>query len=129
MRIEELHSIFLQSNGISTDTRNLQAGTIFFALKGDNFNGNEFADIAINQGCSYAVVDEDEHSNHEKCILVDDVLKCLQDLANYHRKQFDIPVLGITGSNGKTTTKELIGAVLESKFNVLITDGNLNNHL
>ncbi|MEZ4921985.1 MAG: UDP-N-acetylmuramoyl-tripeptide--D-alanyl-D-alanine ligase [Crocinitomicaceae bacterium] len=119
----------MKSNGITTDTRKLDNGAIFFALKGANFNGNEFASKAIEEGCSYAVVDEQQYAVNEKCILVDNVLKTLQDLANFHRKQFDIPVLGITGSNGKTTTKELIGAVLAKKYNLLITEGNLNNHL
>ena len=128
MTTTELHNLFLASEGICTDTRKIQPNTIFFALKGANFNGNEFASKAIDAGCNYAVIDEPQGEN-EKFILVDDVLKCLQDLANFHRKQFDIPVLGITGSNGKTTTKELIGAVLSKKFNLLITEGNLNNHL
>lgn len=129
MTTEQLYPIFTASKGICTDTRKIEAGTIFFALKGANFNGNEFAVKAIEAGCLWAVVDEKEHANHEKCIYVDDVLKSLQNLARHHRRQFDIPVLGITGSNGKTTTKELIGAVLEKKFNVLMTEGNLNNHL
>lgn len=129
MTIAEIHKLFLESEGISTDTRNLIPNTIFFALKGDNFNGNEFAEKAIEGGCSYSIIDEAAYNTHPQTILVDSVLQTLQDLANYHRKQFDIPVLGITGSNGKTTTKELIGAVLSKKFNLLITEGNLNNHL
>lgn len=128
MSIQELHKLFLASKGICTDTRKIESETIFFALKGANFNGNEFAVKAIEAGCNYAVIDEPQGEN-EKFILVDDVLETLQDLANYHRKQFDIPVLGITGSNGKTTTKELMGAVLSKKYNLLITEGNLNNHL
>ncbi len=129
MTIAEIHKLFLESEGISTDTRNLIPNTIFFALKGDNFNGNEFAEKAIEGGCTYSIIDESAYNTHPQTILVDSVLQTLQDLANYHRKQFDIPVLGITGSNGKTTTKELIGAVLSKKFNLLITEGNLNNHL
>src|SRR5690606_2406064 len=105
MEISELHKLFTESNGISTDTRKLEAGTLFFALKGANFNGNTFAFQALEEGCSYAIVDEAEYATDERCILVKDVLLTLQQLANYHRKQFTIPVLGITGSNGKTTTK------------------------
>lgn len=129
MKIEQLHNLFLASDGISTDTRKLKPNTLFFALKGDNFNGNEYAKKSIEEGCSYAIIDEKKFALSEKYILVDDVLKTIQQLANYHRKQFKIPVIGITGSNGKTTTKELIGAVLETTYNVLITEGNLNNHL
>ena len=128
MTIKELHNLFLESKGICTDTRKIESGTIFFALKGANFNGNEFAAKALEEGCLYAVIDEPQ-GDHDKLILVEDVLKCLQELSNYHRKQFNIPVIGITGSNGKTTTKELMGAVLDKKYNVLMTEGNLNNHL
>lgn len=128
MNIEELYRLYLTCKGFSTDTRKLIPGSIFFALKGENFNGNEFAQSALDAGCSYAVIDEGEEVNH-RIIKVNDVLHTLQSLANYHRRQFNIPVLGITGSNGKTTSKELIGAVLKRKFNVLITEGNLNNHL
>lgn len=129
MKIEDLHKLFTESEGISTDTRKLGKNTLFFALKGDNFNGNQFAENAIEEGCTWAIVDEEEFAIHDKAILVDSVLKTLQDLATFHRRQFDIPVLGITGSNGKTTTKELIGAVLSQKYNLLMTQGNLNNHL
>jgi len=129
MQIKDLHQLFIASKGITTDTRNLKEGTIFFALKGANFNGNKFAKNALDEGCIYAVVDEEEYAEGDRIILVDSVLKTLQDLANYHRRQFDIPVIGITGSNGKTTSKELIGAVLTQKYNALITEGNLNNHL
>ena len=129
MRIEQLHKLFVNSSGISTDTRKLEKNTLFFALKGDNFNGNQFAEKALEAGCKWSIVDEAEYAGHEKAILVDSVLQTLQDLSNFHRKQFDIPVLGITGSNGKTTTKELIGAVLSQKYNLLMTEGNLNNHL
>lgn len=128
MTIEALYQLFLSSKGICTDTRKIEPGTIFFALKGGNFNGNEFADQAIKEGCIAAIVDEAEFEN-ENCHLVSSVLKCLQELARHHRRQFDIPVLGITGSNGKTTSKELIGAILSKKYNLLITEGNLNNHL
>lgn len=129
MEIAKLHELFKNSSGVCTDTRNIIKDSIFFALKGDNFNGNKFAVKAIEEGCAYSVIDEEEYATHENCILVDDVLKSLQDLAHFHRKQFQIPVLGITGSNGKTTSKELIGAVLSQKFNLLMTAGNLNNHI
>jgi UDP-N-acetylmuramoyl-tripeptide--D-alanyl-D-alanine ligase len=129
MTIENLHALFVNSKGISTDTRKLEPDTIFFALKGANFNGNEFASKALEQGCTYAIIDEEEYVSDDRCILVDNVLKTLQDLSTHHRRQFNIPVLGITGSNGKTTTKELIGSVLAKKYNLLITEGNYNNHL
>ncbi len=129
MTIKEIHQLFVNAKGVCTDTRNIEENSLFFALKGDNFNGNKFAVKAINEGCSYAIIDEEEFNNHPNCILVDDVLKTLQDLAHFHRMTFDIPVLGITGSNGKTTTKELVGAVLSKKFNLLITSGNFNNHI
>ncbi len=129
MHISKLHQLFVNSKGICTDTRKIEKGTIFFALKGDNFNGNKYAQQALNDGCVYAVVDEKEFAINDKCVVVESVLKTLQDLANFHRKQFNIPVIGITGSNGKTTTKELIGEVLSQKYNVLMTQGNLNNHL
>lgn len=129
MNIKQLHQLFRQSTGICTDTRIVKANTIFFALKGDNFNGNLYAKQAIQDGCSYAVVDEEKFVLNDNYILVESVLKTLQDLAKFHRQQFNIPVIGITGSNGKTTTKELIGEVLNKKFNVLMTQGNLNNHL
>jgi UDP-N-acetylmuramoyl-tripeptide--D-alanyl-D-alanine ligase len=129
MLIQELHQLFLKSKGICTDTRAIVPGTIFFALKGENFNGNHYAKKAINEGCLYAVVDDVEDKENSKYIVVDSVLETLQKLANFHRKQFNIPVIGITGSNGKTTTKELLGKVLKQKYSVLITKGNLNNHL
>lgn len=129
MTVEALHKLFLDSEGITTDTRNLKKGAIFFALKGANFNGNEFASQAINEGCKLAIVDEQKYANGSTIIVVTSVLQTLQKLANFHRKQFAIPVIGITGSNGKTTTKELAGAVLEKKYKTLVTKGNLNNHL
>jgi len=125
----QLYSIFLNHPHIITDTRKLIKSGIFFALKGGNFNGNLFAIQALNEGAAYAVIDEDIQSNDERLLLVDDVLKALQDLATYHRTQTKIPVLAITGSNGKTTTKELIAAVLSKKYNVNYTQGNLNNHI
>lgn len=129
MNLKQLHQVFINSNGICTDTRKISKNALFFALKGDNFNGNQYASLAIDNGCSFAIVDEKEFVTNDKCILVDSVLKTLQDLANFHRKQFNIPIIGITGSNGKTTTKELIGEILSKKYQVLMTQGNLNNHL
>ena len=129
MTIQAIHHLFMASAGVTTDTRNLTKDGLFFALKGANFNGNEFAIHALNEGCAYAVVDEPQKSDDARIILVDDVLLTLQNLAHYHRMQFNIPIIGITGSNGKTTSKELTGAVLSKKFNTLITAGNLNNHL
>ncbi|MCX6181148.1 MAG: UDP-N-acetylmuramoyl-tripeptide--D-alanyl-D-alanine ligase [Bacteroidetes bacterium] len=129
MSIEELYKIFLaQNQQICTDTRKIEKGAIYFALKGGNFDANFFAQSAIEGGCSYAVVDSQELIN-DKFIVVADALKTLQDLANFHRKQFKIPVIGITGTNGKTTTKELVGAVLSTQFKVHYTKGNLNNHI
>ena len=128
MQIEELYNLYKQYPSIQTDTRKLKKGDIFFALKGENFNGNLFAAQALEAGAAYSVVDE-KNSNDERIILVDDVLKALQDLAKYHRNQFIIPFLAITGSNGKTTTKELIHAVLSSSFKTYTTEGNLNNHI
>ena len=128
MKIEELYQLFLSAEGICTDTRNIVPGSIFFALKGANFNGNEYASKAIVEGCVAAIIDEEEYSG-ENIYCVNDVLTALQELALFHRRKFDIPIIGITGSNGKTTTKELIGAVLEKKYNLLYTLGNLNNHL
>jgi UDP-N-acetylmuramoyl-tripeptide--D-alanyl-D-alanine ligase len=128
MRIEELYQIFLQHPSIQTDTRKLKAGDLFFALKGPSFNGNEFAEQALKAGASYAIVDEDRYSS-SNTILVDDVLTTLQDLAMHHRKQFKMPFLAITGSNGKTTTKELIHAVLQTTYTTYTTEGNLNNHI
>jgi UDP-N-acetylmuramoyl-tripeptide--D-alanyl-D-alanine ligase len=129
MNIQDIYSLFIKSNGVSTDTRNIKEGQLFFALKGGNFNGNKYAQQAIDNGASYAIIDEEVYKSSEKCILVDDVLKALQELAHYHRNQFDIPVLGITGSNGKTTTKELIHAALSTQYNVHYTKGNFNNHI
>ncbi|MBL0328408.1 MAG: UDP-N-acetylmuramoyl-tripeptide--D-alanyl-D-alanine ligase [Bacteroidetes bacterium] len=127
--IEKLYSIFLKHPLVCTDTRDIKPGSIFFALKGGNFNGNQFAKKALEMGCVYAVIDEKEFQKNENYFLVDDVLSTLQQLANHHRKQLNIPVIGITGSNGKTTSKELVNAVLSKKFNVLATVGNLNNHI
>ena len=126
--IDKLYSIFLNSSGVATDTRKIEKGTIFFALKGENFNGNKYASDAINSGAIAAVIDEEAYMQ-EGMFLVKDVLTALQDLASYHREQFDIPVIGLTGSNGKTTTKELIANVLKQKYKVHYTQGNFNNHI
>jgi len=129
MKIEELYKIYKAHPSVQTDTRKLKAGDIFFALKGDNFNGNAFAVQAIEAGAAYAVIDETSCEIPGKTFLVTDVLTALQQLAGYHRKQFKIPFLAITGSNGKTTTKELIHAVLSSSFTTYTTEGNLNNQI
>ncbi|NOQ74328.1 MAG: UDP-N-acetylmuramoyl-tripeptide--D-alanyl-D-alanine ligase [Crocinitomix sp.] len=129
MTIETLYQHFRAGTGITTDTRNLKKGALFFALKGDNFNGNKFAAKALQEGCVLAIVDEETDGIDDRIIKVDSVLLTLQDLAKHHRRQFNIPVLGITGSNGKTTTKELVGAVLSKQYKILMTQGNLNNHL
>jgi UDP-N-acetylmuramoyl-tripeptide--D-alanyl-D-alanine ligase len=128
--IATIYKHYIESNQkICTDTRKAEKGALFFALRGPNFNANELAQQAIDLGCSYAIIDDENFSTIEKTILVDDVLNTLQHLANYHRKQLNIPVLGITGSNGKTTSKELINAVLAKKYKTLATQGNLNNHI
>lgn len=127
--INSIYELFLKAGSITTDTRNCAQGSIFFALKGESFNGNKFAKQAIEAGCSYAIVDEKEFAISHQYVLVDKVLQTLQKLANHHRKQFNIPVIGITGTNGKTTTKELISATLGKKFNTLFTQGNFNNHI
>lgn len=129
MRIEELYKIYLQHPFVQTDSRKIKKGDIFFALKGTNFNGNDFAKQAIDAGAVYAVIDEKEFEIPGKTILVDDVLSSLQQLATFHRKKFLIPFLAITGSNGKTTTKELIHAVLSNSYKTYTTEGNLNNHI
>ena len=127
MSIPELYQLYTQNYLIDTDTRSIRQDTLFFALKGANFNGNTFADKALESGASYAVIDEAEYKTSDRTILVDDVLQTLQELANYHRNQLDIPFIGLTGSNGKTTTKELIHAVLKTQFKTSATSGNYNN--
>ena len=126
--ISDLYSVFRKHNQVSTDSRQIIPGSIFFALKGDNFNGNKYAKAAIEAGAVCAVIDEAEYES-KHTFLVDDVLEALQQLALHHRKQFVIPVIAITGSNGKTTTKELTNAVLSQHFHVTATKGNLNNHI
>ena len=128
MKIEHLHQLFLDSTGVCTDTRKLKKGQLYFALKGAHFNGNTFAKKALEEGASYAILDEDQ-GNLDNVILVEDVLQTLQELATYHRNFLNIPIIGLTGSNGKTTTKELINSVLSQKYKTTATAGNLNNHI
>jgi UDP-N-acetylmuramoyl-tripeptide--D-alanyl-D-alanine ligase len=127
MDIKELYKLYQQHPCITTDSRNCPEGSIFLALKGASFNGNQFAQAALEKGCSYAIVDEKEFQTDSRIILVDDCLQTYKDLAREHRRQFEIPVIGITGTNGKTTTKELIRAVLAECYNVMATEGNFNN--
>jgi UDP-N-acetylmuramoyl-tripeptide--D-alanyl-D-alanine ligase len=127
--MQALYELYKKSTGVTTDSRNINPGVIFFALKGEHFNGNEFAMKALQNGAAYAVVDEKQFAKDDRCILVDNVLKTLSDLAAIHRKILNCPVLAITGSNGKTTTKELIVQVLSEKYNLTYTKGNLNNHI
>ena len=129
MRIEELYSIFLKHPVISTDTRKIQPNSIFFALSGDNFDGNKFAEEALEKGASYAIINNPIFKKDDRYILVDDTLETLQKLAKKHREQLKIPIIGITGSNGKTTTKELMKSALQEKYNTFATYGNLNNHI
>jgi len=129
MEIKELYEIYQKCDKVETDTRKDLGNSLFFALKGDNFNGNEFAARAIASGAAYAVVDEEKFKVNNRIILVNNTLHTLQELANYHRRQLNIPVISLTGSNGKTTTKELIHAVLREKFLCTATRGNLNNHI
>lgn len=128
-QLEKIYQLFLESGKISTDSRKIEDGCLFFALKGENFNGNKYAAEALTRGAACAIVDEAGYLTEDNIILVDDVLKCLQNLAHHHRKNLGLPILGITGTNGKTTTKELIATVLSKKFKVAFTQGNLNNHI
>ena len=127
MDIKELYNLYLQHPSITTDSRDCPEGSIFLALKGESFDGNKFALQALEKGCAFAIIDEPEYRKDDRFILVDNCLQTFKDLAREHRRQFDIPVIGITGTNGKTTTKELIAAVLQKKYNVLYTQGNFNN--
>lgn len=127
--IESLYQHYIKHPVICTDTRNITPGCLFFALKGDNFDANTFAEKALTNGAAYAIIDNLAYKTSKQCILVPDVLTTLQDLAKHHRSQLDIPVIGLTGSNGKTTTKELIKAVLSEKYKTFATKGNLNNHI
>lgn len=129
MNIEQLYQLYIKTYLADTDTRKVRKGSMFFALKGDNFNGNEFAAEALKSGASYAIIDEEKHNTFPNTILVSNALETLQKLANFHRKQLTIPIIALTGSNGKTTTKELINAVLSKKYETAATAGNLNNHI
>jgi UDP-N-acetylmuramoyl-tripeptide--D-alanyl-D-alanine ligase len=129
MSIAEIYEKYETCRGVSTDTRKIDEGVMFFALKGDKFNANEFAKEALEKGAKYVVIDEEKYATDPGCILVNDVLYTLQKLANYHRQQFNIPFVGLTGSNGKTTSKELVATVLSKKYKTYYTKGNLNNHI
>ncbi|MCP4520528.1 MAG: UDP-N-acetylmuramoyl-tripeptide--D-alanyl-D-alanine ligase [Cytophagales bacterium] len=129
MEIAEIYELYKICSEVCTDTRKITENCIFFALKGANFNGNTFAEQALEKGAKYVVIDEKEYQKDERFVLVEDVLTTLQNLANHHRHQFTIPFIGLTGSNGKTTTKELIRTVLAKKYKVYATEGNFNNHI
>ncbi|OAQ41612.1 UDP-N-acetylmuramoyl-tripeptide--D-alanyl-D-alanine ligase [Pedobacter psychrophilus] len=129
MNISDLYQIYLAHSQIITDTRKIKEGNLFFALRGENFDANSFAETALEKGAAFAVIDNLIYKKDERYILVNDTLIALQELAKYHREQLKIPVIGLTGSNGKTTTKELINSVLSQKFKTLATTGNLNNHI
>jgi UDP-N-acetylmuramoyl-tripeptide--D-alanyl-D-alanine ligase len=128
MNLEKIYNLYCKNYLVDTDTRTIRKGSLFFALKGENFDGNKFAKKALENGAEYAVIDNANYQS-EKTILVEDSLETLQKLANYHRKQLSTPILSLTGSNGKTTTKELINAVLSEKYTTTATQGNLNNHI
>ena len=129
IQIQELYDLFLKHSNVSTDSRVIQEGDLFFALKGEHFNGNKYALEAIHNGASFSIVDDESIEDHPQIIYTDDVLKTLQELSLSHRQRINIPLIGITGTNGKTTTKELVQAVLSKKFNTYSTKGNLNNHI
>jgi len=130
MRIEEIYQCFLECNGVATDTRNIHENSLFIALKGENYDANTFANESLSKGARYVILDNKAfYSDPNKMILVDDSLETLQELANYHRRQLGLPIIALTGSNGKTTSKELIYAVLSKKYNTKATVGNLNNHI
>jgi len=127
--LTKLYQCYLDHPQVITDSRKIEPACLFFALKGPSFNGNQYAAEAISKGAAFAIIDESEFDKGEQYILVKDVLATLQDLARHHRRQFEIPVIAITGSNGKTTTKELISRVLGNQYRTHFTKGNLNNHM
>ncbi|HNS47559.1 MAG TPA: Mur ligase family protein, partial [Bacteroidales bacterium] len=129
MRVQDIYTVFIKHPFICTDSRKSVKGAVFFALRGPSFDGNAFAREALDRGCAFAVVDDPTVVQNDRFILVKDSLAALQELAGFHRSHFQIPVLAITGTNGKTTTKELCHAVLSKKFNLVATPGNLNNHI
>ena len=129
MDISSIYQIFLNSNKVCTDSRKIKDNDLFFSLKGPNFNGNKFAEIALENGANYAIVDQKEYAVNDNYILVNDCLDTLQKLSNYHRKKSKAKIIGLTGSNGKTTSKELIFSVLKLQFKTIATTGNLNNHI
>ncbi|MEM6700083.1 MAG: Mur ligase family protein, partial [Bacteroidota bacterium] len=129
MNIKALYQIYLKYPVVCTDSRKVIPNSLFFALKGDKFDGNKYASNALEKGAAYAIIDNEIYQKGEQYILVEDGLACLQQLANFHRSQFKIPVIGITGSNGKTTTKELMTSVLKSSYPTHATQGNFNNHI
>jgi len=129
MLLSDIYTLFLQSKGIATDTRKIKKGSLYFALKGDNFDGNKFAHDALKKGANFAIIDTREFGTNDQFILVDNVLDTLQQLSKLHREKLDLPIIALTGSNGKTTTKELINAVLSKKYKTVATVGNLNNHI
>ncbi len=129
MKIEEIYKLFIECSSVCTDTRNIKKDSLFIALKGDNFDGNKFSKDAITNGSKYALVDNIEFADNKKIFFVANTFLALQNLAKFHREKFNIPVVSITGTNGKTTTKELISFVLQEKYNVTFTKGNLNNHI
>lgn len=129
METEKLYSYFIQCNSVSTDTRKITQDSLFFALKGDNFDANTFAEKALENGAKYVVIDNPEYKINDRMLLVNNSLEAMQELAKYHRNYLGLPIIALTGSNGKTTTKELIHAVLSKKYNTRATKGNLNNHI
>lgn len=129
MTIPQLYQLFLKHQHVVTDSRKIEPGALFFALKGEKFNGNHYAAEALKKGAAYAIIDEKEFFQNEKTILVENALLALQEMASFHRKKLNIPILAVTGSNGKTTTKELMAAVLSKKYRINFTEGNLNNHI
>lgn len=129
MKIEEIYNLFLGCGSVCTDTRNIKKDSLYIALKGENFDGNKFCKDAILKGSKFAIVDNKDYADNVKIFFVENTLITLQELARFHRRQFNIPVISITGTNGKTTTKELISCVLQKKYNIAYTKGNLNNHI